>query len=351
MLPFKIKHDTIGINKPCYIVAELSANHMNNKSVIIDTIKAAKNSGADAFKIQTFDLNQMTLNIRDENYIVKKGIWKGYNHFDLYKKIHLPWEWHEFIFEECYKQDLICFSTPFDLKSVKFLENLNNPIYKIASSEVNHVPLIELVTKLKKPIIFSTGAALENDIRLFIDIARKNENEDVTVLQCTAKYPAKVEDANLNNMTEIRNNYNVKVGLSDHTTSNLTSIIATSLGATVIEKHFKLNNKIDSPDSSFSLTPKAFETLVEDIRDAEKAIKSRVHNEKSLFTARQNLRSLFAIEDIKKGEVFTEKNISVMRPNLGIHPMYFEKVIGERAPFDISTHTPINEQVLKSINQ
>tara|TARA_B100000767_G_scaffold275531_1_gene313055 strand:- start:20847 stop:21866 length:1020 start_codon:yes stop_codon:yes gene_type:complete len=339
------------MDKKVFIVAELSANHMNNKAVIIDTIKAAKNSGADAFKIQTFDLNQMTLNTKDERYVIKKGIWKGYNHFELYKKIHLPWEWHEFIFEECYKQDLLCFSSPFDLKSAKFLENLNNPIYKIASSEVNHIPLIELVTKLKKPVIFSTGAALENDIRLFIDTARKNKNKDITVLQCTAKYPSKVEDANLNNMTKIRDNYQVKVGLSDHTTSNLTSIIATSLGAQVIEKHFKLNNKIDSPDSFFSLIPKAFESLVQDIRATEKAIKLKVHDEKTLFDARQNLRSIFAINNIKKGEVFSEKNLSVMRPNLGIHPKYFEKLIGEIVPFDISKHTPINEKVLKSINK
>ena len=337
-------------NRKVFIVAELSANHMKNKSIIIDTIKAAKNSGADAFKIQTFDITQMTLDTKQDNYIVKSGIWKGYNHFELYKEIHLPWEWHELIFEECYKQDLICFSTPFDLKSVKFLENINNPIYKIASSEVNHIPLIELVSTLKKPIIFSTGAALEDDIKLFIDIARKNKNEDITVLQCTAKYPAKIEDANLIKMSEIKNNYNVKIGLSDHTLSNLTSIIATSLGATVIEKHFKLNNDIKSPDSSFSLNPKRFEKLVQDIRDTEKAIKYHVPNEKSLSSARQNLRSIFAITDIKKGEVFSEKNLCVMRPNLGIHPKYYQSFIGKKSPFDISKNTPINDYTLKLIN-
>jgi len=337
-------------NKKVFIVAELSANHMNNKSVIIDTINAAKNSGADAFKIQTFDLNQMTLNIKKDNYIVKEGIWKGYNHFELYKKIHLPWEWQEFIFEECYKQDLICFSTPFDLESAQFLESLNNPIYKIASSEISHIPLIEFVTTLKKPIIFSTGAALEDDIKSFIDIARKNKNEDITVLQCTAKYPAKIEDANLQKMVQIRNDYKVKVGLSDHTTSNLTSIIATSLGATVVEKHFKLNDDIKSPDSSFSLFPKAFERLVQDIRNTEKGLELKVHDERSLFSARQNLRSIFAISDIKKGEVFTKKNLCVMRPNLGIHPKYYRDIIGKISPIEILKNTPINEQVLKSIN-
>ena len=179
-----------------FIVAELSANHSNNKTIVKDTIRAAKDSGADGFKIQTFDLDHMTLNVKNSKYKNKEGLWKGYYHYDLYKEIHLPWEWHEMIYEECDKIGIVCFSTPFDINSAIFLEKLDNPIYKIASSEISHIPLIEFVSKLGKPLIFSTCVATENDINLAIETIKKHTN-DITILKCTASYPTKLEDSNI----------------------------------------------------------------------------------------------------------------------------------------------------------
>lgn len=333
-------------NHKTFIVAELSANHSNNKSVVKDTIKAAKDSGADGFKIQTFDLNHMTLNVKSAKYKNKEGLWKGYYHYDLYKEIHLPWEWHEMIFEECEKIGIICFSTPFDINSAMFLEKLNNPIYKIASSEISHIPLLEFVSKLGKPIIFSTGVATENDINLAIDTINTNTN-DITILKCTASYPTNLEDSNILSINTLKKKYGFKVGLSDHTAGHAAAVAAVSNGASVIEKHFILDKSIVTPDSSFSMTPKSFSLMVNEIRKAEKVLgSSKLEQKKLLEKSRYHMRSIFSIKSIEKGEIFSEDNIRVLRPNLGLHPKYYNQLLGKKSKRDLKKNVPISKQDL-----
>ena len=325
--------------KKALIVAELSSNHCNKKSIIKDTIKAASDSGADAFKIQTFDLEHMTLNVSKDNYRNKKGLWKGYYHYDLYKEIQLPWKWHDMIFEECDKLGMKCFSTPFDIKSALFLENLGNPIYKIASSEISHIPLIDFVSKLKKPIVFSTGCANKEDIELAYNSIKLN-NDDITILKCTASYPTKLEDSNILAIKSIKENYKVKVGLSDHTLGHSAAVAAVTLGAVFIEKHFILDKSLKSADSSFSMTPKSFALMVEEIRNIEKVLgenKVNIDNTNS----RLHMRSIFSIKDINKGEVFSTQNIRVMRPNYGVHPKFYNKILGKISMTSIKKNQPL----------
>ena len=322
------------------IVAELSSNHCGKKTIIKDTIKAANDSGADAFKIQTFDLNHMTLNIQNNLYKNTKGLWSGYYHYDLYKEIQLPWEWHEMIFEECDKLGMICFSTPFDINSALFLEKLANPIYKIASSEISHIPLIDFVSKLGKPIVFSTGCANKEDIELAYNSIKLN-NDDITILKCTASYPTKLEDSNILAIKSIKENYKVKVGLSDHTLGHSAAVAAVTLGAVFIEKHFILDKSLKSPDSFFSMTPKSFSLMVEEIRNIEKVLgENKVNIDNTNY--RLHMRSIFSIKDINKGEAFSTQNIRVMRPNYGVHPKFYNKILGKISKNNIKKNEPLD---------
>jgi pseudaminic acid synthase len=322
------------------IVAELSSNHSKKKSIIRDTIKAANDSGADAFKIQTFDLDHMTLNIRNDQYKNAKGLWKGYYYYDLYKEIQLPWEWHDMIFDECDKLGLICFSTPFDIKSAKFLETLGNPIYKVASSEISHVPLIDFVSKLNKPTVFSTGCAKKKDIELAYNTIKSN-NDDITILKCTASYPTALEESNILAIEHIKKEYKVKVGLSDHTLGHSAAVAAVAHGADYIEKHFILDRSVKSADSSFSMTPKGFALMVKEIRNIEKVLgndKIEIDDENT----RLHMRSIFSIKSIKKGEIFSNQNIRVMRPNYGVHPKLYSKIIGNKSKRNIKKNHPLD---------
>ena len=322
------------------IVAELSSNHSKKKSIVKDTIKAAKDSGADAFKIQTFDLEHMTLNIRNDKYRNSKGLWKGFYFYDLYKEIQLPWKWHDMIFEECDKLGLICFSAPFDIKSALFLEKIGNPIYKIASSEISHIPLIDFVSKLNKPIVFSTGCAKNEDVELAFNTIKLN-NDDITILKCTASYPTALEESNVLAIKHIKKKYKVKVGLSDHTLGHSAAIAAVANGAEYIEKHFILDKTVKSADSSFSMTPKEFTLMVNEIRNIEKVLgndKINIDDENS----RLHMRSIFTIKKIKKGEVFSNQNIRVMRPNYGLHPKFFNKIIGNKSKRNLNKNYPLN---------
>ena len=322
------------------IVAELSSNHSKKKSIVKDTIKAAKDSGADAFKIQTFDLEHMTLNIRNDQYRNSKGLWKGFYFYDLYKEIQLPWKWHDMIFEECDKLGLICFSAPFDIKSALFLEKIGNPIYKIASSEISHIPLIDFVSKLNKPIVFSTGCAKNEDIELAYNTIKLN-NDDITILKCTESYPTALEESNVLAIKHIKKKYEVKVGLSDHTLGHSAAIAAVALGAVYIEKHFILDKTVKSADSSFSMTPKEFTLMVNEIRNIEKVLgndKINIDDKNS----RLHMRSIFTIKEIKKGEVFSNQNIRVMRPNYGLHPKFFNKIIGSISKRNVKKNQPLN---------
>ncbi len=330
-----------------FIIAELSANHNGSKQVAIDTIKAAKRCGANAIKLQTYTADTMTLDAYNDDFIIKGTIWENQRLYDLYKQAYTPWEWHKELFEVAKSEGLVCFSTPFDKTAVDFLETLNNPIYKIASFEITDIPLIEYVASKNKPIIISTGIAEYEDIKLAVDICRKAGNNDITLLKCTSSYPAPIEDANLVMMQRLAKDFKVKVGLSDHTLGITVPVVATALGATVIEKHFILDKSIGGPDASFSLDKKEFAEMVTAVRQAEKAIGKETYElTEKQKSGRVFARSLYAAENIKKGEIITEKNVRSVRPGFGMHPKYYNEILGKKATKNLEKGTPLSRNLI-----
>lgn len=331
------------------IVAELSANHHGDKRIAIDTIKAAKRAGADAVKLQTYTADTITLNCKLSDFKIKQDtLWDGKYLYDLYKEAYTPWEWHQELFQVANEEGLICFSSPFDRTAVDFLESLNNPIYKIASFEITDIPLIEYVAKTMKPIIISTGVALEEDIQLAINTCRNIGNNDITLLKCTSSYPAPIEEANLCMIKDLASRFGVKAGLSDHTLGSLSSIIAVSMGAVMIEKHFILNRSIGGPDAAFSMAEEDFKQMVTDIRTTESAIGTISY--KLTNSARKNrdfCRSLYVVENIKAGERLTDRNIRSIRPGYGLHPQYLGSVVGRIAKVDLELGTALNFEDLE----
>ena len=329
------------MNKNCFIIAEMSANHCGDIEIAKETIRAAKRAGANAVKIQTFTSDTITLNCRHDDFKLKKGsLWENKYLYELYDEAHLPWEWHKELFDLAKKEEIIIFSSPFDKTAVDFLEKLNCPIYKIASFEITDIPLIRYIAKKQKPIIISTGIASYNDISLAIDTCRKEGNNDITLLKCTSSYPAPIDEANLKLMTRFANDFDVKIGLSDHTAGSLVPILSVAMGAKVIEKHFKLNDSIGGPDASFSVNENDFKSLVDNIRMAELALGSEVYQltEKQI-SAKSYSRSLYVSADVKKGDIVTVENIKSVRPGYGLHPKYFDEVINKKYIKDISKGT------------
>lgn len=332
----------------CFIIAELSANHGKDLEVAKETIRAAKRAGADAIKLQTYTADTITLDSDKDDFIIKGTLWKGQKLYDLYKEAFLPWEWHKSLFETAKEEGLICFSSPFDKSAVDFLEELGNPIYKIASFEITDVNLIEYVASKQKPVIISTGIAKYEDIKLAVDICRSVGNNDITVLKCTSSYPAPIKEANMNMMQRFASDFNVKVGLSDHTLGIVLPVVAASLGATVIEKHFILNKAIGGPDAEFSLDEIEFKEMVDAVRSAESALGNQSYN----LTLKQKkgmdfARSLYVYEEIKKGEVITEKNVRSIRPGFGLHPKYFNEILGKKTTIDLEKGTPMELSYIK----
>lgn len=323
------------MTKNVFIIAELSANHNGSLETAIETIRAAKRTGADAIKLQTYTADTLTLDSEKEDFIIKGTIWEGKKLYDLYQEAYTPWEWHAELFKVANEEGLICFSSPFDKTAVDFLETLNTPIYKIASFEITDIPLIEYTASKGKPMIMSTGIATYEDIKLAVDTCRSVGNNDITLLKCTSSYPAPIEEANLVMMQQFAKDFDVKVGLSDHTMGITVPIVATALGATVIEKHFILDRSIGGPDAAFSLNENEFTEMVTAVRQAEKAL-GRVRYEltEKQINGKQFARSLYVAEDIKKGEVFTEKNIRSVRPGYGMHPKFLKEMIGSKADRD-----------------
>ncbi|QQS49719.1 MAG: pseudaminic acid synthase [Bacteroidota bacterium] len=324
-------------NSRVFIIAELSANHNGSLQVAIDTIKAAKRAGADAIKLQTYTPDTITLNSRNKDFRINEDtIWDGKYLYDLYKEAYTPWDWHPILFEEARKHDLICFSSPFDFSAVDFLESLNTPAYKIASFEITDIPLIEYAASKGKPMIISTGIADIEDIELAIETCRKINNHQIILLKCTSSYPAPIDEANLLMIPDFMKRFGVYAGLSDHTMGITVPIVATSLGAKVIEKHFIIDRSIGGPDSSFSLDEKEFTQMVKAVREAEKAI-GIVDYEltQKQKRGRSFSRSLYIVEDIKKGDLFSSQNIRSIRPGFGLHPKHFKDVINKKAKSNI----------------
>ncbi len=345
-----MKSDNLGNNKNVFIVAELSANHNQKIEVAINTIKAAKKAGADAIKLQTYKPETITIDCDNDYFKIKEGPWKGKTLYELYKEAYTPWKWHEELFNVAREEGLICFSTPFDKTAVDFLEKLNNPIYKIASFEIQDIPLIEYAASKGKPMIISTGIAELEDINLAVKTCREAGNNDITLLKCTSAYPAPIEEANLATIHNLKETFGVEAGLSDHTLGITVPVVATTLGARVIEKHFILDKSIGGPDASFSLDYEEFSTMVKAVREAEKAI-GKVNYEISEKVNKNKVfgRSLFAVKDIKAGEAFTEKNVRPIRPGYGLHPKYLKVVIGKKASIDIKKGKPLNLSLIDFI--
>ncbi len=314
-----------------FIVAELSANHGHKLEVALESVRAAKEAGADAVKIQTYTADTITLNCNAEDFRVKGTLWDGRTLYDLYQEAYTPWEWHRAIFDEAKKCGLICFSTPFDKTAVDFLEELDNPDMKIASFEITDTPLIEYAAKKGKPMVISTGIAMAEDIELAVKTCKNAGNEDITLLKCTSSYPAPIEAANLMTMVDMKKRYGVKVGLSDHTMGYDVAVAAVALGATLVEKHFILERSIGGPDAAFSMEKDEFAAMVKSIRNVEKALGEVVYpTDPSKIKGREFSRSLYVAEDVMAGDVVTEKNVRSVRPGYGLHPKYLPEVLGKK---------------------
>lgn len=323
-----------------FIIAEMSANHNHHKDVAIDTIRAAKKAGADAIKIQTYTADTITLDCDKPDFMVGLGLWEGETFYNLYKKAYTPWEWHEEIFRVAREEGLVCFSTPFDKTAVDLLEDLDNPIYKIASFEITDVPLIKYIASKHKPIILSTGIAMEEDIELALDTIRGEGNNDITLLKCTSAYPAPIEDANLLTIPDMKKRFGCKVGLSDHSEGAVVPMAAVALGAEVVEKHFIIDRSIGGPDSAFSMVAPEFKFMVDNIRQVEKAKGTVFYpNNFSKIKGREGCRSLYVAEDMKVGDVITERNVKSVRPGYGLHPKYLPELLGKRVKRDIEKGT------------
>ena len=327
-----------------FIVAELSANHGHKLDVALESVRAAKEAGADAVKIQTYTADTITLNCDADDFKVKGTLWDGRTLYDLYQEAYTPWEWHQAIFDEAKKCGLICFSTPFDKTAVDFLEDLGNPIMKIASFEITDIPLIEYAAKKGKPMIISTGIAMPEDIELAVKTCKDASNDDITLLKCTSSYPAPIEDANLMTMVDMKERYGVKVGLSDHTMGYDGAVAAVALGATMVEKHFIIERSIGGPDAAFSMGKDEFSTMVESIRNVERSMGEVVYpSDPSKIKGREFCRSLYVAEDIKAGDCITEDNLRSVRPGFGLHPKYLPGLIGKRVNRNLEKGTRFSQ--------
>ena len=320
-----------------FVIAELSANHNGSLETALETIRAAKRTGANAIKLQTYTADTLTIQCDKNDFIIKSGsIWDGKTFYDLYKSAYTPWEWHEQLFQCAKEEGLICFSSPFDKSAVDFLENLNVPAYKIASFEITDIPLIEYVASKGKPVILSTGIATLEDIELALDACKRMGNNNIALLKCTSSYPAPIEEANMAMIPDFKERFDVIPGLSDHTLGSTVPIVATTLGARIIEKHFILDRSIGGPDASFSMNEEEFTAMVKAVREAEKAVGqvSYEPTEKQI-KGRAFSRSLYVVKDIKKGDVITEENVRSIRPGFGLHPKWYGKILNKSVIKDL----------------
>lgn len=334
-----------------FIIAELSANHNHKKDIALKTIEAAKNAGADAVKIQTYRADTITLDCDNEYFQIKQGtLWDGTTLYKLYQQAYTPWEWHKELFDYAAELGIPLFSTPFDKTAVDFLETLNNPIYKIASFEITDIPLIEYTASKHKPIIISTGIATLQEIEEAVAACKKAGNSDITLLKCTSSYPAPLNEANLLTIPDICTRFNCKAGLSDHTLGDVCACTAVALGAKVIEKHFIIDRSIGGPDAAFSMEAEEFAVMVKKIRETEECL-GRASYELSELSkkSRKFSRSLFAVKDIQKGEIFTEDNIRSIRPGDGLSPKFLPELLGKKSDREYKRGEPIKWITSQSI--
>ncbi|PJZ79419.1 pseudaminic acid synthase [Leptospira meyeri] len=342
-----INQRKIGKEFPPYIIAELSANHNGKIERALETIKFAKESGADAIKIQTYTADTMTIDCDKEDFQIHGGLWDGYKLYDLYKWAETPFEWHKEIFDYAKKIGITIFSTPFDETAVDLLEDLNAPAYKVASFEATDLPLIRYIASTKKPMIMSTGMANYQEILEMVDAARSGGCKDLILLHCISSYPAPIDQSNLLTIPDMREKFGVQIGLSDHTLTNTASITSVALGATVIEKHFIIDRSEKGPDSEFSITPEELNNLCRETKDAWLALGVAGYDRKPAEEA--NLvfrRSLYFIKDLKAGDTIKKGDIRRIRPGYGLAPKYAEELIGKKLKHDVTVGTAVKWELL-----
>ncbi|MCL4548029.1 MAG: pseudaminic acid synthase [Bacteroidetes bacterium] len=346
---FRIGDFEIGKDNRVFIIAELSANHNQNYDIAVQSIKAIKDCGADAVKLQTYTPDTLTIDSDKDYFKIQQGtIWDGTTLYQLYQKAYTPWEWQPKLKKLAEELGLICFSSPFDKTAVDFLEQMEVPAYKIASFEIVDTPLIEYVASKGKPIIISTGIATEEEIKEAVDVCRRTGNNQIALLKCTSEYPASIEDANLKTIPAMAKKFNVVVGLSDHTLGTIVPVASTAIGAKIIEKHFILDKRLGGPDAAFSLEPQEFKKMVDEVRRVEKSLgKISFELTEKIGKSRSFARSLFIIKDTKAGEKFSDENVRSIRPSSGLPPKYLKEILGKKAKRNIERGTPLSWDLIE----
>lgn len=333
----------IGEDYDPYVIAELSANHGGSIDRAKESIQAAKNAGASAVKIQSYTADTMTIDSDKEDFQISEGLWKGYSLYQLYKQAYTPFEWHEELFKFAKSINITLFSSPFDETAVDLLTKLDTPAFKIASFELTDLPLVQYVAKQKKPVLMSTGMASLEEVAEAVECCKVNGNSQLLLFHCISSYPASTRDSNLLNIKALKNEFNIEVGLSDHTTNNLASALAISLGAVAIEKHFKLNDEDCGPDSSFSLLPSELESLITECNLVKSAMGSSAFGRaKSESENKVFRRSIYFIKDLKAGHIITSNDIKRIRPGFGLEPKFFNQIIGMKLASDVERGDAVN---------
>ena len=351
---FKIGNRIVSDKKPPLVILEISANHQSKKKKIFTLIDKAKEIGAEAIKFQTFNLDDMTLNSNSKEFLIKKNFkddsWNNRSLYSLYKEAQFPFEWHKEIFKYAKKKGLICFSSVFDDYSLNFLEDLDVVAYKVASLESHHFPLLRNICKTKKPLIVSTGTLSNTETNELVIFLKKYASSNFALLHCVTEYPAKNKNLNLKTIMHLKRKYNCIVGFSDHTKSIGAAISSVAFGANIIEKHFRLKNQKNSLDSSFSSDPESMSLLIKETKNAWLSIgeiKTKVIKAEKIY--KKFSRSIYAVEDITKGNKINKKNIRIVRPGNGVLPKYFDKLIGKASPINIQKNSAIKKDILKKL--
>ena len=340
----KIGNRYVGEGERTFLVAEVSANHLQDYGRAEAIIRAAKEAGADAVKLQTYTPDTITLDCDNDYFQITQGtIWDGTTLHKLYEEAYTPWEWQPKLMELANGLGMECFSSPFDATAVDFMREMDMPAYKVASFEINDIPLIRRIARIGKPIIFATGIAYLEDIERALAVCKEEGNEQVILLKCTSTYPSPYEDMNLKVIPHMAETFDCLAGLSDHSMGTAGAVAGVALGAKMVEKHLTLSRADGGPDAAFSMEPEEFRKMAEEIRIVEKAL-GRVTYEltEKQKKSREDGRSLFVVEDIGKGEIFTEENVRSIRPAFGMHTMYYDEVIGKKARVDIAKGTPLD---------
>ncbi len=337
-------------NKELFFIAEISANHCGKKSLAKKLIKCAKDNGASAVKLQTYTADMMTIKSSKKYFKINEGLWKGYQLWDLYDEAHTPLEWHKELFDYARKLGIKIFSTPFDESAVDFLEDLNCSMYKVASFEMTDLPLIRRIAKTDKPMIISTGMASLKEIEETYNYARKCGAKDISLLYCVSKYPADIKDFNINNIKILREKFNCKVGLSDHSKDDNIARAAIAAGAEIIEKHIALNHQVDGLDIKFSLKGNEIKRFIGVINETYRILgKKTFYRQKSEDKSKIFRRSIFVVRDIKKGEKFSKRNIRRIRPGNGLSPRFYDSLIGKKCPINISKGEPLRKNIFNKM--